>query len=466
MPSQEHNDPQSGDDLLKTNEELTAAVEWLQHEVATREHERLVLRTIIDNLPDAIYAKDIEGRKTLSNPADVKNIGLGSEAEVLGKDDFDLFPRDMAEHYVADDQMVLKKGEPLLWREEYLPGRDGVRQWLLTSKIPMKGPDGTVTGLVGIGRDITLLKEAEKKLEAVHKDLIRASRVAGMAEVATSVLHNVGNVLNNINVSATVLLDRLTKLKIGRLFELTKIMRDHEADLPNFLTNDPRGTQIVKFMQLLAENLDEERNAMRVEVDQLALKIDHIKQIVAMQQNYAKVSGVIEKTPLLDIVEDALNIHSGAYARHDVAVVRQFEFAPTVFVDRHKVLQILGNLLSNAKYACDGTSRRDKHVIVRVQKMPGTWVRIDVTDNGMGIPEENLNRIFGQGFTTRREGHGFGLHSSVIAAREIGGALTVHSDGPGLGATFTLELSTAEPVTEMADAEPTMTIGAADTSED
>lgn len=446
-----HHSDQSNTELLRKTEGLEATVERLQHEIEKREQaeqalsqERLILHTLIDNLPDAIYAKDIEGRKTLANPADARNCGRTSGAELLGKTDFEVFPADLARGYAEDDEVVLKKGQPVLWREEFVPGQDGRRHWILTSKLPMRAADGTVIGLVGIGRDVTPLKDAEKKLEAIHKDLMRASRAAGMAEVATSVLHNVGNVLNNINVSASLILDRLAKLKIGRLAELAKLLRDNKADLPRFLSADPRGLQVVEFMDLLAGNLEEERASLRAEVDQLALKIDHIKQIVAMQQSYAKVAGVVEKVALLEIVEDALSIHSGAFARHGITVERQFEISPTVFVDRHKVLEVLGNILSNAKYACDGSPNKNKKVTVRVQAASGDRLQISITDTGVGIAPENLTRIFSQGFTTRKDGHGFGLHGSALAAQEIGGSLSVHSDGPGKGATFTLEISSAD----------------------
>ncbi|HLX70329.1 MAG TPA: PAS domain-containing protein [Verrucomicrobiae bacterium] len=447
-----HTTPKPGNtELLKKNEALTATVDGLREEVAKREQaeralsqERLILHTLIDNLPDGIYAKDINGRKIMANPADAKNCGRQSVDEILGKTDFDLFPKELAEHYTADDQTVLK-GEPVLWREEYVPGKEDEKHWMLTTKLPIRAADGTVIGIVGIGRDVTPLKNAEKKLENIHKDLVRASRIAGMAEVATSVLHNVGNVLNGINVSATLILDRLTKMKIGRVAELAKVLEDHKADLPQFLANDPRGQQVGGFLKLLAENLEQERAGLRTEVDQLGLKIDHIKQIVSMQQNYSKVAGVVEKTDLVEIVEDAIRIHSGAYARHNVIVEKQYEAKPTVFVDRHKILQILGNLLSNAKYACDGSTAKEKKVIVRVETLPGNFVRMRVTDNGMGISKENLARIFTQGFTTRREGHGFGLHGSALAAREIGGTLTVASDGPNKGAIFTLEIPADDP---------------------
>ena len=443
---------QSATELLKKNEALASAVEQLRVEVARREEaekalnqERLILHTLMDNIPDALYAKDTECRKILANTADAKNAGRDSAEELIGKNDFDLFPHELAEKYIADDQAVIQKGEAVMWREEYVLNDNGDKRWLITSKIPMRSPEGKIIGLVGIGRDITPLKEAEKKIDAIHKDLVRASRVAGMAEVATSVLHNVGNVLNNINVSTSVILDRLAKLKVNRLFELAKLLHENRRDLPRFLSTDPRGQHIVNFMELLAENLEEERSSLRAEVDQLALKIDHIKQIVAMQQNYAQVAGVVEKVPLLDIIEDAISIHSGAYVRHGITVQRQFEASPTLFLDRHKVLQILGNLLSNAKYACDGSTEEEKKVILRVEALPENRVRIEVKDNGMGIARENLARIFGQGFTTRKDGHGFGLHSSALAAKEIGGSLSVHSDGPGKGAAFTLEIATMDP---------------------
>ncbi len=443
---------ESNTELLKRNEELATVVENLKREVVKRKEventlaqERLILRTLIDNLPDAIYAKDIEGRKILANPGDVRNTRRASESEVLGKTDYDLFPRELAEHYVADDKGVLEKGEAVMWREEYVPGDKGDKRWIITTKLPMRSTDGAIIGLVGIGRDITKMKEAEHKLEAAYKDLVRASRAAGMAEVATSVLHNVGNVLNSVNVAASVILDRLNKLKINRLAELAKLLQDHKDDLPAFLASDPRGKQVAEFVNLLSKNFDEERIALRAEAEQLILKVDHIKQIVSTQQQYAKVAGVVEKIPLVEIVEDALKIHSGAYVRHDVLVTRYFDVSPTIFIDRHKVLQILGNLLSNAKYACDASPKNEKQVVVRIQSAGQDRVSISVADNGMGISPENLKRIFTQGFSTRKEGHGFGLHSCAIAAKEMGGSLKVQSDGENLGATFTLEIPTTAP---------------------
>jgi C4-dicarboxylate-specific signal transduction histidine kinase len=158
-----------------------------------------------------------------------------------------------------------------------------------------------------------------------------------------------------------------------------------------------------------------------------------------MQQSYAKISGVVETVNITDLVEDALRLNLGALRRHGVEVLRDYEDLPPVDVEKHKILQILVNLVGNAKYACDESLRTNKQMTLRVIRS-GDQVKISVGDNGIGIPPENLTRIFNHGFTTRKEGHGFGLHSAVLAAMEMGGALKVHSDGPDQGAIFTLEL--------------------------
>jgi signal transduction histidine kinase len=168
--------------------------------------------------------------------------------------------------------------------------------------------------------------------------------------------------------------------------------------------------------------------------------VEHIKEIVAMQQNYAKISGAVEKVDLSDLVESAIKMHSAAYLRHSVRLVREYQDLPQIVVDRHKVLQILINIFQNAKYACDDGGKPDKIVTVRMQPRGSDRVLVEIADNGIGIAPDNLTRIFSHGFTTRKNGHGFGLHSAVLAARQMGGTLTVHSDGVGKGAAFTLEL--------------------------
>jgi len=260
-----------------------------------------------------------------------------------------------------------------------------------------------------------------------------------MAEVATSVLHNVGNVLNSVNVSSTLVADNLKKSKAANLSKVVALLREHAPDLGVFITRDPKGNQLPTYLAELAEHLAGEQIFAIEELGHLQKNIDHIKDIIAMQQNYANISGVTETVQVSDLVEDALRMNGSALVRHDVEAIREFEAVPPITVEKHKVLQILVNLIRNAKYACDAAGRPDKRLTVRVTNGDNR-VRIAVIDNGIGIPPENLTRIFNHGFTTRKDGHGFGLHSGALAAKELGGLLYVQSEGAGRGATFVLEL--------------------------
>ena len=434
-------------EISQRNAELASANASLQQQVLERERaegalaqERRLLRTVIDNLPDCIYAKDAAGYKTLANPADLRNLRCKTEAEALGKTDFDFFPRESAEKFVADDQVVLTTGKPVLDREEFFCHEEGRKVWMRTSKLPLRDDKGNIVGLVGIGRDTTALKAAEQKLEAAHRELVQASHQAGMAEVAIGVLHNVGNVLNSVTVAASVLGIRLRQSSLGGLSKLAKLLQEHEGELGHFMSEDPRGRQVPTYVEQLAKALETERGGMLAELDGLAQNIEHISGIVAAQQDFAKVGGVTEDVALPELIEDAIRIQGGAFERHNIRLVRDYGPVPVVSVEKHKVLQIAVNLLANAKQACEAHNSPDKCVILRLKAAGEGRVRLEVSDNGHGIAQENLARIFSQGFTTRKDGHGFGLHSGALSARELGGSLTVQSEGAGQGATFILEL--------------------------
>ena len=288
-------------------------------------------------------------------------------------------------------------------------------------------------------QEVTEHTQAQAELERVHRQLVDSSRQAGMAEIATNVLHNVGNVLNSVNVSAILASDLAQKSKAAGLSRVVALMREHAHDLGEFISSDPRGKHLPVHLGHLADHLKTEQAAIVRELDSLRSNIEHIKDIVAMQQSYAKVAGVHEIVAVVDLLEDSLRMNAGALARHGVEVVRDFEGEPLVNIDKHKVLQILVNLVRNAKYACSESGLAGRQVTLSVRSANGL-VRIVVADNGVGIAPENLTRIFNHGFTTRADGHGFGLHSGALAARELGGTLSVHSDGVGRGAAFTLEL--------------------------
>ena len=281
--------------------------------------------------------------------------------------------------------------------------------------------------------------ERTAELNRTQVELLETSRLAGMAEVATSVLHNVGNVLNSVGVSAELATSKVREFRIGSLKNVSELLQQHSADLPAFLTSDPRGKVLPEYLLKLAEHLAEPQQAILQEMEMLQKNIDHIKEIVAMQQRYARGTGVVEVLSMADLVEDSIRINAASFSRHEVNVVCEIAPVPPLKTDRHKVMQILVNLLSNAKHALDH-SDGDRRMKVRVVQNQEGLLEIAVIDNGVGIPPENLSRIFSHGFTTKKMGHGFGLHSGALAAKELGGTLKAHSDGPGLGATFTLTL--------------------------
>jgi len=424
--------------------------------------ERELLRTLLDNVPDAIYFKDRESRfvrlshakvlKMLQSSPEVKarvakacpsfdpgQITSYSEA-LVGLTDFDTFTEEHARPAFEDEQEIIRTGKPIIGKPERLTHLDGSVTWCLSTKMPWRDKNGNIIGTFGISRDITALKQAEAELAAAHKRLVETSRLAGMAEVATDVLHNVGNTLNSINVSCSVVLDRIKECPSARLAKIPELLEQNVGRLEEFLTVDPRGKHIPEYLRTLAGTFDEEQKFVLEEMGHLREHIEHVNQIIAMQQSYAKVAGIQETIEPSQLLQDALQINAAALDRHGVKIRCEFDPAPPILVDKHKVLQILVNLIRNAKYAVSESERPDKQILLRLAPDGGDRLKIQVCDNGVGIAPENLTRIFSHGFTTRRDGHGFGLHSGAIAARDLGGSLTVQSDGPGHGATFTLTL--------------------------
>jgi signal transduction histidine kinase len=291
-----------------------------------------------------------------------------------------------------------------------------------------------------LAAEISERKRMEEQIEKDHKQLLEVSRQAGMAEVATNVLHNVGNVLNSVNVSANVIWDLIRRSRVRNLPQAAAMLQEHSHDLAEFLGHDPKGKRLPEYFMSVAGHLTQEQEALLQELGSLTYNLEHINEIVAMQQNYAKVIGILESINFTELVEDALRMNIGALHRHKVQVVREYApNIPQIMVDKHKVLQILTNLIHNAKYACEASARDEKKIILKITHGEGR-VGVSVADNGIGIPPENMTKIFKQGFTTRKGGHGFGLHGGALAAKELGGKLEVASDGPGLGARFTLEL--------------------------
>ncbi len=306
---------------------------------------------------------------------------------------------------------------------------------------PILEEGGKVVGLTLVARDITQRKEAEARLGEMHRTLLEVSRQAGMAEIATGVLHNVGNTLNSVNVSTGLLAETLQGSRVTSLTKAAQLLREHAPDLGTFLATDPRGKNFPDYLLSLSELLVRERDAMSQELRALNSSVDHIRAIVSTQQRQARGRGTLEQLEVPQLIDEALRLHAISLERLGISVERQYAEVPPLHADRHKLLQILVNLLTNARHALVESPRLDRRLTIRVRLVDGEErLLIEVSDNGVGIAPENLPRLFTQGFTTKETGHGFGLHISALTAADMKGQLRASSPGPSHGATFTLEL--------------------------
>ncbi len=294
--------------------------------------------------------------------------------------------------------------------------------------------------IIAIARDITERKRSEAKLKAAQEKLLETARKVGMAEVATGVLHNVGNVLNSVSVTAESIQKRIRKSKVSYLSDAVNMFEEHSNDLAAFLTTEDRGKKLTTFMTNLSQELVEEQTRQLESLAELTKHVQHVADIIQLQQSYSKTKGITEPASIAELIDDAVKINAEAISRNKIEVKRSYAELPIMLLDRHKVLQILTNLISNAIYALAKTSKEEKILSLSVKEYKKDHIKIEVRDNGIGIPTPNLTRIFEHGFTTKEKGHGFGLHSTALSINELNGSIVVNSDGDGHGAAFTIEL--------------------------
>ncbi|MBC5764437.1 ATP-binding protein [Ramlibacter albus] len=330
----------------------------------------------------------------------------------------------------------LRRWEPLEFR---MRAATGETVWVHLEAVTVAAEDGRPLRHICTFIDISELKSAEERLQEAQVRLASEAQRAGLAQVTTNVLHNVGNVLTSVNVSAHVLSGRLESGRSGRLRDVADLLEAEMARIEAG-TRGEKMQLLPGYVRDLANALEAERSEMLGEVHRLFSSVDHIKNVVAMQQSYAGGGGggSREQVSMATLVGDTLTLQQDVLARNRVTVQRDFARVSPAPLDRTRIMQVLVNLVGNA---CDAMAANGGERILRVAVRQGSSdVSVSVSDNGSGISPEHRAKLFAHGFTTRAEGHGFGLHSCAQAAREMGGELTVESDGPGKGATFTLRL--------------------------
>ena len=438
------------------------------------------IKCIIDQAGEAIISLDAKNHISMFNGMAVIMFGY-SEEEVIGQPIHILFPKATQRYYdnmiqqfrkaSTHTQWIVKHGESNFVHHngtefpvqvslskatvkneqimtlmitdvtEQKQSQDALEQLNVTLESRVKQ---RTTELEEINHNLqetlSQLSQSNMELSLAQKALVKQAHAAGMSEIATNVLHNVGNVLNSVNLSAQVLLSRLNETQVIDLSMAVDLMQQHCDDLGEYLMQDDQGKLLPKFLTQLSKRLSQDQQGCLEEMRNLMKHVEHIKQVVVAQQSIAKVGGLWTTNIMEELANEALQINHAAFERQHIIIETQYQPVPSILTDKQKVLQILVNLISNAQQATINSSNKEQKVILRIEQVHDTHVRFVIIDNGTGIDHEHLPRIFQHGFTTKKDGHGFGLHSAVIAAKELGGSLTAQSEGRGKGATFTLEL--------------------------
>lgn len=436
--------------LHRAHEELRETNAVLEERVLTRTRELSLanaelennenrVRAIVESASDGIIAIDDSFIIRSANPAAERIFGYATE-ELIGQNAQTLMAAENGtQHAAILAEYIGHEDRKLLGERREVQGlrRDGTAFAMELTVCEAVLHDQVV--FTGFVRDLTEIKEAETRLLQMNGQLVEASRRAGMAEVANNVLHNVGNVLNSVNVAAALINETVRNSEVKDLNRVLELVSQHREDLGDFLTKDPRGQHLPGYLIEAGRVLSREQAMLQEKLHSLTKNIDHIKTIVSTQQSYAGMSGVEQIVELGDLLDDALNINVGSLDRHHIEVSKEYDRIPPLSLDKQKAMQILINLIGNAKHAIRDSEAEKGRIRLRIARQEN-WVKVQVTDNGIGITRENLDKIFRHGFTTKKDGHGFGLHSAVLAAKEMGGSLAASSEGTGTGATFTLKL--------------------------
>ena len=278
--------------------------------------------------------------------------------------------------------------------------------------------------------------------EQLRKQVEDASYNIEMADIASTVLHNVGNVLNSVNVAVHVVHELIHQSSVILVHRIAELLKRHDENLDLFLTQDPKGKRIPPAIMKLGSSLIEEQQTVLKELESLVRNIDHVKQIIISHQTMSKSRGTSEALSVVELLDQAVELSFQPGDAKWLRIQRDYQSVPPVVIDRHQLLQILVNLLRNAKQAMQSQDGVDHQLTIRVEVRTEneSSVVITIRDTGMGIAPEHLGRMFTRGFTTKHHGNGIGLHSSMVKIHRMGGLLQAHSDGVGAGATLTLIL--------------------------
>jgi PAS domain S-box-containing protein len=425
--------------------------------------ERILLRTLIDNLPDTIYVKDTEGRKIIANRADVAAIGANCEAEVIGKTDLELFPNGIGERGYKDDMDVLQSGEPLLNREEFFYDTKGIQHWLATSKVPVYDEHGKIDRILGIGHNITARKRSEEamnklnqelnaqsaELKILNKQLIQQKEqelekaiAQGKFEIASEVLHDIGNALVGFGSYLTRINRVIEKNNLESIRNLATFLKGQQTLIGNAIGAD-KATALVAITDGIAKTQSDNQKEVSTSIGELLNIVSHIQEILNIQRQLVRShSGTHQRKPvnMASIIDDCRSMLFASFDKKGVKF--SVSVKPGSYVikgDHTKLMQVILNVLKNSLEAIDFESP-EKCITVSLEST-GEFICLKIIDNGQGFDKKTSEHFFERGFTTKKKGTGLGLYNCRSIVESHTGSFDISSDGIGLGTVTTIKFS-------------------------
>lgn len=393
------------------------------------------IRSIIDAASDGIIVMDSRGKIQTCNLA-FANLLLKSEGEIVSHQAVEFLK---LSNHGQEETLTLEKlvKNAISWDQEFFVRRPDGKEIPLEIKISQSLISNEIV-YVMVLRDVTRKKMREQEILKLHQELIVASRFAGMGEVANSLLHNMGNILNSVKISINLLIEKNKEHRIDELSQVVSLLKNNFANLESFLKDDSVGKMIPDFLTEYVLNITEESKAISVELEALKNRIDHISDIILTQQSLGKMNTVIEDVNINKLLDEALKLTF--IEKFKIPVVKDYGQVYIIQSDKIKILQIVVNIIKNAIEALTNCNNADKLLSIKTYVIDENFIGIEISDTGAGISPENLDKLFAIGFTTKEEGHGIGLHSCALLILNLGGQIKVLSKGSGKGTTFYLTL--------------------------
>jgi PAS domain S-box-containing protein len=431
--------------------------------------EKILLRTLIDNLPDPIYIKDADGRKIIANIADVANIGAQSEAEVIGKTDLELFNNEIGLRGYHDDLNVIQAGKAIVNKEELFFDKAGNKHWLLTSKVPVRNEMGQVERILGIGHNITERKMNEEALNKLNEELnlqseelrsqaqdlklanaqlisqkeqeLEKAIAQGKFEIASEVLHDIGNALVGFGSYLNRINRVMDRYNIDTIKSLALFIKSQQSALERAIGAD-KANALVSLTDSIHKSQAENKGEISTAVTELLNILSHIQDILSIQRQFVKGHGGShdrKMVNLVNIIDDCKAMLLASAEKKGIQLkitIAQGEYV--LKGDHTKLMQVILNVLKNSIEAID-LEKIEKIIEINLSTINGFY-ELKVADNGKGFDAETGNKFFKRGFTTKESGTGLGLYNCKSIIDSHDGSFQIQSDGPDLGAVTMIKL--------------------------